>query len=147
MKTPIKIAIVGAVVFIGLIIGAVWGVLTRPGPTIVRETLPDRVAVTEEYAIAQLNANVSGTIESIASDSVKLKTAQGTSLTTYYSDNGISTFVDAETNQPIAFTSLAVGDKLDGGVSIVTMENAGVGGTAGKKLGDIVLHYMLISKE
>jgi hypothetical protein len=136
--------IVGFIVvcILGGVVGYFIARSTAPKPAIIRTSLPNNVA---NYSLNNLTADFKGKIIKKGVDFLTIRTAGGTEFNGYYNPQGISTFVDANTEQPISFDSLQVGNQLSGGISIVGSTSSAEVTTGQRKLGDVILHYVRVS--
>jgi hypothetical protein len=145
MNKKIGLIILGVfVICIGVVAGLLFNYFNRPQNWIVRNSLPRQFA--NSLSLQALFANVNGTIVEKGSDYVILK--KGDVNIKAYSDGnvGLSTFIDSVTGKEISFSDLKVNDKLSGGIGILVSNSSSVGLPNNHKQGDIILHYMEVSR-
>lgn len=128
---------------VSYLVGGLLAPEVKPRQDIVRTVLPPKVVT--DFAVQQLNADIQGTITAKDNQSVTFITSKGTTVKAYEEPQGITTLVKAD-ELPITLAELKVGDKINGGISVVVSEESTVGKTGQRKVGDVILHYVTVAQ-
>lgn len=148
LKQAFLILLATIILTLSFLIGRVLGTRTEmvditESVEVVRQVLPQKIV--SEYSFQRLNADVSGEVTALGDNYITVKSLNGTVFNAYNEPQGITTVVNSQ-NETVAFENITIGDKLSGGISIVTNEDLTVGSTGSRQPGDIILHYIQITK-